>query len=103
MLAIRHIIGGVTANIWRRVKRAAKAGHIDDEVLYQTFIHVFNAMVRYKAKQIMEILADADAISEFDVELYLALVEKVTVYDDRIVVSLLDGTNLDVLVIISNP
>ncbi|MEN6621041.1 MAG: recombinase [Smithella sp.] len=54
-----------------------------------------NELVRYKAKQFIGILADAESINEFDENLYFALVEKVTVYDGRIVVSLLDGTNVE--------
>lgn len=89
--------------------------HIDDVFLYQAFVSVFNAMVeqkdyfiakwraadgnelvRYKAKQFIEILAGAEAVSEFDVDLYFALVEKIIVYDGgRLVVSLLDGTDVE--------
>ncbi len=55
-----------------------------------------NALVRYKAKQYMGIIADAEAINEFDERLFFALVEKITVYDGRrLVVSLLDGTEVE--------
>ena len=41
-------------------------------------------------------MADAEAIVEFDVALYSALAEKMTVYDGgRLVVSLLDGTDIE--------
>ena len=44
-------------------------------------------------------MAGAEAISEFDVDLYFALVEKITVYDGgRLIVSLLDGTEISVKV-----
>lgn len=55
-----------------------------------------NELVRYKAKQFIKILAGAKAISGFDVNLYFDLVEKITVYDGgRLVVSLLDGTEIE--------
>jgi len=76
--------------------------HIDDGVLYQAFVGAFNAMVenkayfmekwqerlvgddllkRYKARQFIGMIADAEAMVEFDVGLYFALVEKMVVYD----------------------
>ena len=55
-----------------------------------------NELVRYKAKQFIEILADVKKINSFDVDLYFALVEKITVYDGgRLIVSLLDGTDVE--------
>ena len=68
---------------------------ISNSVLHQAFVNVLNAMVeqtdyfiakwrvvdgnelvRYTAKQFIEILADAEVISEFNVDLYFELVEK---------------------------
>ena len=55
-----------------------------------------NALVRYKAKQFIGIIAGVEAIKEFDVELYFALVEKMTVFDGgRVIVVLLDGTEIE--------
>ena len=55
-----------------------------------------NALVRYKAKQFIGIISDAELITEFDVELYFALVEKMTVYDGgRLIVGLLDGIDVE--------
>ena len=91
---------------------------ISNSVLHQAFVNVLNAMVeqkdyfiakwrvvdgnelvRYKAKQFIEILADVKKINSFDVDLYFALVEKITVYDGgRLIVSLLDGTEISVKV-----
>ena len=49
--------------------------------------------MRYKAKQFIGIMVDAELVNEFDIDLYFALVEKMTVFDGgRLVVSLLDGT-----------
>ena len=110
--------------IWRcngkypvKGKKGCDSKHIDDGVLYQAFVDVFNAMienrdyfmekwrdrlesdnvlVRYKARQFIGIIADAGRIDEFDIELYCALVEKTTVYDGgRIIVRLLDGTEVE--------
>ena len=110
--------------IWRcngkypvKGKKGCDSKHIDDGVLYQAFISVFNtlvenkeyftgkwqellenenALVRYKAKQFIGIIADAAVITDFDIELYYALVEKMTVFDGgRIIVVLLDGTEIE--------
>jgi len=51
---------------------------------------------RYKARQFVEAIKGAEAIAEFDVDIYFALVEKMTVYDGgRVVVGLLDGTAVE--------
>ena len=98
-------------------EKGCESRHIDDGVLYQAFVDVFNAMienkdyfigkwqellggenalVRYKAKQFIGIVADQGKVIEFDTELYFALVEKMTVIDGgRLVFSLLDGTELE--------
>jgi len=55
-----------------------------------------NVLVRYKAKQFMGILAKADVLDTFDIDLYFALVEKVMIYDSsRLIVSLLDSTEIE--------
>ena len=55
-----------------------------------------NALERYKAKQFIGIIADAAVITDFDIELYYALVEKMTVFDGgRVIVVLLDGTEIE--------
>ena len=52
--------------------------------------------IRYKAKQFIEMMTEAEIINEFDENLYFALVEKMTVIDGgRLVFSLLDGTELE--------
>ena len=44
----------------------------------------------------MEIITDAEMINVFDMDLYFALVEKITIYDGgRLIVSLLDGTEVE--------
>ena len=48
------------------------------------------------SKQLLEIITGARPITEFDIDLYFAMVEKVKVYDaGRMDVSLLDGTELE--------
>jgi hypothetical protein len=50
---------------------------------------------RYKAKQFIGILTEAVIIYEFDIALYFALVEKITVYaGGRLIVCLFDGTEI---------
>lgn len=91
--------------------------HIDDKVLYQAFINVFDALLenkdyflekwqerlesenllqRYKAKQYIKLIEARGAIKEFDIELYFALVEKFTLFPaKRIIVKLLDGSEVE--------
>jgi len=98
-------------------KKGCESKHIDDGVLYQAFVDVFNTLVenkdyfickwqerlwsdnllqRYKAKQFIGILTKAGVIDKFDIDLYFALVEKITVYNGgRLIVSLLDGTDVE--------
>jgi len=88
--------------------------------LYQAFVDVFNTLVenkdyffdkwkrlqesdnplrRYKAKQFLRIITETGLISEFNIDLYFALTEKVVVYDDgRFMVGLLDGTEVECLI-----
>ena len=50
-----------------------------------------NVLVQYKARHFIRILMEAMVIKEFDVNLYFALTEKITVYENgRLMVSLLD-------------
>ena len=110
--------------IWRcngkyvvKGKKGCESRHIDDKVLYQAFINVFNAMienrdyfmekcrdrlvsgnvlVRYKSKQLLETISGAERVTEFDVDLYFSMVEKVTVYEGgRLIVNLFDGTEVE--------
>ena len=110
--------------IWRcngkyevKGEKGCASKHIDDGVLYQAFVGAFNVMLenkdlfiekwqerlvddnllkRYKAKQFIGIMANAEVMVEFDVDLYFSLVEKMTVFDGgRLIVSLLDGTDVE--------
>ena len=113
----RRIIWRCNGKYIKKGKKGCDSRHIDDGVLYQAFVDVFNAMLenkdyfmgkwqerlgsdsllaRYKAKQFIGILATAEPIHEFEEGLYFSLVEKMTVYDGgRIIVSLLDGTDVE--------
>ncbi|NFM45364.1 resolvase [Clostridium botulinum] len=113
--------------VWRCNKRYISKGkkgcnnkHIDDKVLYQAFIDIFNAMienkdyfiekwkehlksdnvlVRYKAKQFIGILKNAKPIKESNEDLFFRIIEKMTVFDGgKIIVSLLDGMEIEVVI-----
>jgi len=109
--------------VWRCNKKYATKGekgcenkHVDDGVLYKVFINTFNAIVENKdyfmekwkgqaegqdilrrviAKRFIAAFQTARPIEEFDVDLYFKLVEKITVYDARLVISLLDGSEVE--------
>jgi len=91
--------------------------HVEDAVLYQVFINTFNAMIenkdyffekwqegllsdnllqRYKSRQFIEMLTEAELMVKFDKNLFFALVEKMIVFDGgRVIVGLLDGTEIE--------
>ena len=91
-------------------RKSCESRHIDDGILSEAFINILNtmngnreyfngkrkkrlesnnALVQYKMRQCIAILTDASTMKEFDLDLYFALVEKMTVYDgSRIVVTL---------------
>jgi hypothetical protein len=118
---LRRIIWRCNGKYVTKGEKGCESRHIDDNVLYQAFVEAYNAMVenkeyfiekwqdrlgsenalvRYKAKQLIEIIAVAERVTEFDIEPYFALVEKMTVYDDgRLIVSLLDGTDVECAVL----
>ena len=113
----RRIIWRCNGKYPAKGEKGCESRHIDDVVLYQTFVNVFNMMAenkdyfldkwkgmresdsslqRYKAKQFAKIIADRGRIKEFDVELYFALTEKVVVHGEgRLMVVLLDGTEVE--------
>ncbi len=48
------------------------------------------------AKRFMDIFKKAKPVKEFDEDLYIKVIEKITVYDGgRLIVSLLDGTEIE--------
>lgn len=113
----RRIIWRCNGKYVEKGERGCDSRHIDDKVLYQVFVEVFNMMVenkdcfldkwkemwesdsslqRYKTKQFAKSIAERGRIKEFDVELYFALVEKVVVHGEgRLMVVMLDGTAVE--------
>jgi len=108
--------------VWRCNKKYEIKGengcgnrHIDDKVLYHAFIITFNAIIennehflekwksedsdvlkKYKAKQFIKIIENAEMIEEFDIDIYYKIIEKITVHqDNKIIVVLLDGTEIE--------
>ncbi len=110
--------------VWRCNKKYSVKGekscqnkHVDDKVLYQAFINTFNAIIKnkiiftekwhqnmdsedyllkYRAKQLIELVEDPKPITEFDLGLYFKIIEKQTVFEgERIIVSLLDGLEIE--------
>ena len=98
-------------------EKGCESRHIDDGVLYQAFVDVFNTLVenkdyfldkwkelresdnslrRYKTKQFSNIITEEGRISNFDSDLYFALTEKIVVFGEgRLVVSWLDSTEVE--------
>lgn len=63
---------------------------------WQESLRSDNLLKRYKAKQFIEMIRSAEPITEFDIDFYFTLVEKMTVCDGgRLTVSLLDGTSVE--------
>ena len=114
---LRRVVWQCSAKYEVKGKKGCESRHLDDGVLYQAFVGAFNAMienkdcflrkwqerlgsenalVRYKAKQLIGVITEAAMINKIDIDLYFAMVEKMTVFDDgRIIVSLLDGTDVE--------
>jgi hypothetical protein len=58
-----------------------------------------NVLVRYRSKQFIKIIEKAEPIEEFDVNLFLRIIERLTVFEgEKIIVSLLDGTEIEVVI-----
>jgi len=113
----RRIIWRCNGKHIKKGKKGCDSRHIDDGLLYQAYISVFNAiivnksffigkwrerlenenaLVRYKAKQFIGIITEAEMLNEFNIELYFALAEKMMIFDGgRLVVSLIEGTNIE--------
>lgn len=92
--------------------------HIDNKLLDKSFINTFNAMIenkyyfinkwkrqleegdafqKYKAKQFIELLDNAEQLTELDEKLLQILVEKMIVFENKmIIVKLLDETEIEV-------
>ena len=113
----RRIIWRCNGKYTVKGKKGCDSKHIDDGVLYQAFVNMFNAMienrdyfigkwqeglksdnvlVRYKAKQFIQVMKEAEPMKAFNTDLYFALVEKMTINDvGGLIVRLLDGTEVE--------
>ncbi len=116
---LRRIVWRCNGKYIKKGRKGCDSRHIDDGLLYKAFVDVFNTLVenrehfmekwgerlangnvlaRYKAMQFIGIIADAESINEFDIGLYCAFVEKITVYDGgKVIISLMDGTDVECL------
>lgn len=114
---LRRIIWRCNGKYQEKGEKGCESRHIDDVVLYQAFVNTFNAMIenkayfigkwqeglksdnllkRYKSKQFIASALSWKKIDEFDIDLYFALVEKLTVVGRKqVIVSLLDGTEIE--------
>lgn len=101
-------------------KKGCDNKHIDDSVLYQAFINTYNALIenkdyftdkwkaqaqsndslmRYKTSEFIKMIAEAEPIKEFDIDIYFKMIEKMIVFEgNKIIVTLLDGTEIEVLI-----
>ena len=94
---LRRIIWRCNGKYVEKGKKGCDSRHIDDAVLYQAFVDVFNAivenkdnfvakwremldsenaLVRYKARQFIEMILEARPIEKFDIDLYFTIMEK---------------------------
>lgn len=56
-----------------------------------------DVLIRVTAKRFIEIFKEATLIDDFDVDLFLKLVEKITVFEkELLIVSFLDGTEIEI-------
>ena len=114
---LRRLIWRCNGRYVEKGKKGCDSRHIDDGVLYQAFVDVFNAIVEnkeyfiqkwqgmlengnalvlYKVKRFIDIVSSRQKIDEFDIDLYFAVVEKITVVGrEQVIVSLLDGTEIE--------
>ena len=114
---LRRIVWQCNGKYLEKGEKGCGSRHIDDGVLYQAFINVFNTMIenkgyfldkweklkssdnrlqRYKAKQFAKIIRTTGDISKFDIDLYFALTEKIMVLSGgRLIISLIDGTDIE--------
>lgn len=55
-----------------------------------------NALVRYKLKQLIEMLKKAEPIQDFNIDLFYSIIEKMTVLDgEKNIVTLVEGTEIE--------
>ena len=58
-----------------------------------------NILQRYKAQQLIGIIKESEVLKEFDIDIYFKIIEKMIVFEgDKIIVTLLDGTEIEVII-----
>lgn len=115
---LRRVIWRCNGKYEIKGKKGCESRHIDEWVLYQAFITIFNAVVENKdcfiekwqqvlesgedilkrvtSQRFIQIFSKAELIDQFEVDLYYKLIEKIMVYDSGIlVVGLLDGSEIE--------
>ena len=114
---LRRIVWRCNGKYPAKGEKGCDSRHIDDGILYQAFVCTFNTLIenkgqfldkweqqlksedslrRYKAKRYIDLSEDSVPIREFNVDLYFALVEKMTVHKGNLIrISLLDGTDVE--------
>lgn len=114
---LRRVVWLCSARYEIKGKKGCDSRHIDEWVLYLAFIDAFNIVVetreryirkwesdlsegnvlkRVTAKRFIQIFSKAKPIDQLDINLYFKLVEKITVYNEGIlVVSLFDGSEIE--------
>lgn len=56
-------------------------------------------LIRYRSKQFIKIMEKTELIKEFDVNLFLKLIEEMKMFDgEKNIVSLLNGTEIEVVI-----
>lgn len=113
---LRRVVWRCNTKYGMKGKIGCESRHIDDGFLYKAFVNAFNAVIENKdyfikkweeqsngediltkviAKRFIATFKMAKPIGQFDVDLYFRLTEKITVYDGKLVVSLLDGSEVE--------
>lgn len=109
--------------VWQCNRKYEKKGevrcrnkHIDEDVLYKAFISSFNALVenkehfiekwkaedgdelrKHRTKEFIEVIEKGN-IEEFDIDLFYRMIEKMAVFEDKIIVGFLDGTEVECVI-----
>lgn len=114
---LRRIVWRCNGKYTEKGKVGCDNRHVDDEVFYKAFVETYNAVVENKehfmakwkeqlesedelvkvtAKRFIGIFKNAEAIDKLDLNLFFMIIEKITVYDEGLlIVSLLNGIEIE--------
>ncbi|HEY5586960.1 MAG TPA: recombinase family protein [Ruminiclostridium sp.] len=113
---LRRIIWRCNSKYGVKGEVGCESRHIDDKLLYSAFVNTFNAIVenidyfmekwkgqtegkdiltKVTAKRFIANFQISQPIVRFDTELYFKLVERITVNENKLIVCLLDGTEIE--------